>query len=63
MTEEKKMEGTAAVTTETEGPVLFVLSGNTTIRIGLHFSNESKESADDIIHRLIAEKVKHEEWE
>ena len=63
MTEEKKKEGTAAVNTEPEGPVLFVLSGNTTIRIGLHFSEKEEKSVDDIFHRLIAEKVKHEEWE
>ena len=62
MTEEKKKEGTAAVNTEPEGPVLFVLSGNTTIRIGLHFSEKEEKSVDDIFHRLIIDKVKNEQF-
>ena len=59
MTEDRKIEG-AAVATEPECLVHIVRSGTTKLRIGLHFSDQKKESADDIFHRLIIEKVKKE---
>ena len=39
-------------------PVMITRIGNTTVRIGLHFSEKKKQTADDIFHRLVAEKAK-----
>ena len=61
MTDERKMEDTVVVT-EPDCPMLTVMSGNTTLRIGLHFSKKEKKSVDDIFHRLITDKVKQEQF-
>ena len=53
-----KKDCTAPAVPEPDCPVLTVLNGTTTLRIGLHFSGGKKETADDIFHRLVAEKAK-----
>ena len=63
MENEIKKERTAHAVPEPDCPVLTVLNGTTTLRIGLHFSGRKKETADDIFHRLVAEKAKEEATE
>lgn len=63
MENEIRKDYAAPAVPEPDCPVLTVLNGTTTLRIGLHFSGRKKETADDIFHRLVAEKAKEEATE
>ena len=59
MENEIKKDCAAPAVPEPDCPVLTVMNGTTTLRIGLHFSGRKKETADDIFHRLVEENIKN----